>query len=284
MINAVISALVMPLGYLACRRLGLDRPAAYGVAMIAALVPAGFFYSQYAMTDAIFPVITLAWLLAVHSWLTAAAGAGRRARYAAAVGSALLAGYAYAVHSRGLVMLVCYAAVGALIAWRHRAARGSVAAAALTALLAVGAAWALNRYLTSALYPSGTRSLSGQLRSTLGSFYGVIHVVEMAVGQVWRLTLDSWGLAGIGLFAALAAIGRRGLRPDLRIMAGALGGGHRPHRRDRARRASLRHVPDLGLRTLPRRHDRHVLPRRRGGAAAGQHRADPRRMRPAPPG
>jgi hypothetical protein len=221
MINAVISALVMPLGFLACRRLGLDRPAAYAVAMIAALVPAGFFYSQYAMTDAIFPVITLAWLLAVHSWLTAAAGAtGRRGRYVAAVGSALLAGYAYAVHSRGLVMLVCYAAVGALIAWRHRAARGSVAAAALTALLAVGAAWTLNRYLSSVLYPSGTRSLSGQLISTLGSFHGLIHVVEMAGGQVWRLTLDSWGIAGIGLIAALAAIGRRGLRPDLRIMAG----------------------------------------------------------------
>ena len=60
MINAAISAAIMPLGYLACRRLGLDRPAAYGVAMVAALVPAGFFYSQYAMTDAVFPVITLA--------------------------------------------------------------------------------------------------------------------------------------------------------------------------------------------------------------------------------
>ncbi len=221
MINAVISALVMPLGYLACRRLGLDRPAAYAVAMIAALVPAGFFYSQYAITDAIFPVITLAWLLAVHSWLTAAAGAtGRRARYAAAIGSALLAGYAYAVHSRGLVMLVCYVAVGALIAWRYHAARGSVAVAALTALLAVAAAWTLNHYLSSVLYPSGTRSLSGQLISTLGSLHGLIHVVEMAAGQVWRLTLDSWGLAGIGLIAAVAAIGRRDLRPDLRIMAG----------------------------------------------------------------
>ncbi len=224
MINAAISAAILPLGYLACRRLGLDRPAAYGVATVAALVPAGFFYSQYAMTDAIFPVITLAWLLAVHSWLTAAtatvAGTGRRARYAAAIGSALLAGYAYAVHSRGLVMLVCYAAVGVLIAWRHRAARASVAAAALTALLTVGAAWTLNRYLSSVLYPSGTRSLSGQLMSTLGSFYGVVHVVEMAGGQVWRLTLDSWGIAGIGLIAAVAAIGRRGLRPDLRIMAG----------------------------------------------------------------
>jgi hypothetical protein len=43
LINAAVSAAVMPLGYLACRRLGLGRPAAYGVAMIAALLPAAFF-------------------------------------------------------------------------------------------------------------------------------------------------------------------------------------------------------------------------------------------------
>jgi hypothetical protein len=90
-INAVISALVLPLGYLACRRLGLGRPAAYGVAFAAALVPAGFFYSAYAMTDAVFVVITLAWLLTTHSWLTASSA---RVRYANAVGSAALAAYA----------------------------------------------------------------------------------------------------------------------------------------------------------------------------------------------
>jgi hypothetical protein len=216
MINAVISALVMPLGYLAVRRLGLDRPAAYGVAMIAALVPAAFFYSEYALADAIFPVITLAWLLSLHSWLTARS---RRAGYAAAVGSALLTGFSYAVHSRGLVLLVLFAAMGALIAWRRPAARGSVAAAGLTALLAVAAAWALNRYLTAAIYPQGARSLSGQLLSNLASVRGAIHALEMAAGQLWRLTLDSWGIAGIGLIAALAAIVRRGLRSDLRIMA-----------------------------------------------------------------
>ena len=102
LINAAVSALVMPLGYLACRRLGLGRPAAYIVAMIAALLPAGFFFSEYAIADAIFPVVTLAWLLATHSWLVAVSA---RARYAAAIGSAVLAGYAYAVHPRGLVLL-----------------------------------------------------------------------------------------------------------------------------------------------------------------------------------
>ena len=96
----------MPLGYVACRRLGLERPAAFGVAMVAALLPAALFYSQYAMTDAIYPVLVLAWLLAVHSWLTARSVRGQ---YAAAIGSALLAGYAYAVHSRGAVMVAGYA-------------------------------------------------------------------------------------------------------------------------------------------------------------------------------
>src|SRR6516165_708302 len=65
-INAAISAAVMSLGYLACRRLRLDRPAAFGVAMVAALLPAALFYSQYAMTDAIYPVIVLGWLLATR--------------------------------------------------------------------------------------------------------------------------------------------------------------------------------------------------------------------------
>ena len=215
-VNAAISALVMPLGFLACRRLGLDRPAAYGVATIAALVPAGFFYSEYAMTDAIFPVITLAWLLTVHSWLTARSP---RAGYAAAVGAALLTGFAYAVHSRGLVMLVGFVAVGVLIGWRRPAARRTVAAAALTALLAVGAGWELNRHVTKMLYPEGIRSLTDQLMARLTTPYGVIHVAEMAVGEGWRVTIDSWGLAGIGLVAAAAAIMRRGLRSDLRIMA-----------------------------------------------------------------
>jgi hypothetical protein len=216
LINAAVSATVMPLGYLVCRRLGLSRPAAYGVAMIAALLPAGFFFSEYAIADAIFPVVTLAWLLATHSWLVATSP---RARYAAAIGSAVLSGYAYAVHPRGAVLLVGYAAVGALIAWRRPAARGSVAAAALTVVVTAGAGWTLDRYLASALYPQGTHSLSGQLVATLESVYGAIHVAEMAGGQLWRLVLDSWGIAGIGLVAAVAAIARRGVRTDLRVMA-----------------------------------------------------------------
>ena len=69
------------------------------------------------------------------------------------------------------------------------------------------------------MYPEGTRNLTAQMASTLHSVHGAINVFEMAAGQYWRLVLDSWGLAGIGLIAALAVIVRPRFRADLRIMA-----------------------------------------------------------------
>ena len=215
-INALISALILPLGYLTCRRLGLGRPLAYGVAMVTALLPAGFFYSEYAMTDAIFPVVTLAWLLATHSWLTAASARGR---CAAAAASALLAAYASAIHSRGLVMVAGLAVAGAFVGWRRPRARFSVLVAGLTGAVTAAAGWALNHHLSVTIYPEGTRSLSSTVRTRLDTVHGVVHVLEMAAGQLWRLVMDSWGIAGIGLVAALAVIARRDVRPELRLMA-----------------------------------------------------------------
>ena len=216
MINAAVGALLMPLAYVGGRRFGLGRPAAYGAAALTATVPAGFFYSEYAMTDAIFPVIVVGWLLCVHSWLTASSVRGR---YAAAVGSALVAGYAYAVHLRGLVIVIAYAACGVFIWWRRLAPRWTAVAAGATLLAAVGAAWRVDRYLAGALYPEGARSLTAQMATKMANVHGAINVFEMAAGQMWRLVLDSWGIAGIGLVAATAVIVRRGTRTDLRIMA-----------------------------------------------------------------
>jgi len=215
-INSVISGALMPLAYVAGRRLGLVRPAAYTVAAVTALVPAGVFYTQYAMTDAIYPVLVLAWLLTMHSWLTARSARGQ---YLAAAGSGLLAGYAYAVHSRGVIMVLCYVAVGVLVAWRRLAPRRTAAVAALALVAAVGVGWLLDRYLAAAMYPEGARDLTAQAATTLRSVNGLLDVFEMAAGQCWRLVLDSWGVAGIGLTAAVAVIFRPRFRTDLRIMA-----------------------------------------------------------------
>jgi hypothetical protein len=216
LINAAVSAALMPLAYVAGRRLGLNRTAAYIVAMVTALLPAGLFYSEYALTDAIYPVLVLAWLLTTHTWLTARTSRGQ---YAAAAGSALLAGYAYAVHSRGTVMVAGFVALGVLVAWRRMVPRRTIAVAAVALAASVGAGWLLDRYLTSVMYPQGTRSLSSEMATRLHSVHGAINVFEMAAGQLWRLVLDGWGLAGIGLFAAAAVIAARRFRRDLRIMA-----------------------------------------------------------------
>ncbi|MFZ0185625.1 MAG: hypothetical protein WAL72_01585 [Streptosporangiaceae bacterium] len=220
-INAPLSALIMPLGYVACRRLGLERPWAFGVAMVAALLPAALFYSQYAMTDAIFPVLVLGWLLAVHSWLTAWS---LRGQYAAAVGSALLAGYAYAVHSRGAIMVAGLFVVGVFVAWRRLVPRRTAVAAAVALCLPLGASYLLNHHLSSVMYPKGPRTLAGEALIRLRTVHGVIFVAEMAVGQLWRFVLDGWGVTGLGLAAAVFVIFRRGFRVDARIMAG-LGAG-----------------------------------------------------------
>jgi hypothetical protein len=216
MINAAISALLMPLAFVAGRRLELSRPLAYAVAMITALLPAGLFYSEYALADAIFPVLVLAWLLATHSWLTAP---GARGKYWAATGAALLTGYSYAVHSRGLVIIAGFVAVGAVVSWYRLVPRGTLAAAGLALLTTVLAGWALDKHIAAIMYPGGARSLSGVAATRLHSVHGVILVLEMAAGQMWRLTLDSWGIAAVGLVATLVVMVRRNTGADVRIMA-----------------------------------------------------------------
>jgi hypothetical protein len=220
-INAPVSALIVPLGYVACRRLGLERPWAFGVAMVAALLPAALFYSQYAMTDAIYPVLVLAFLLAVHSWLTASSSRGQ---YAAAVGAALLVGYAYAVHSRGVIMVAGFGLVGVLAFWRRLVPRWTAVAAAVALCVPLGVGRVLNHHLSSVMYPSGPRTLAGEALIRLRSVHGVIFVLEMATGQMWRFVLDGWGVSGLGLVMAIAAVFRRGVRTDLRIVAALAAG------------------------------------------------------------
>jgi hypothetical protein len=216
-INAPLSALIMPLGYVACRRLGLERPAAFGVAMVAALLPAALFYSEYAMTDAIYPVLVLAFLLAVHSWVSSSS-------FAAAVGAALLAGYAYAVHSRGAIMVAGFFVVCAFVFWRRLVPRWSVVAAVVALGVPLGVAHVLNRHLSSVMYPSGPRTLAGEALIRLRTVHGVVFVLEMATGQFWRFVLDGWGVSGLGLAFALFVVFRSRFSSGLRIVAALAAG------------------------------------------------------------
>lgn len=216
-VNALVSALIVPLGYIACLRLGLSWRLSFAVAMVTGLLPAALFYSQYAMADAIFPVVVLAWLLTAHSWLTAR---GQDA-FVWAAASAVLAGYAFACHARGLVILACYGLLGVLMLIRRMVPRITIGVAALSLLVTCATATMLNRHVSAILYSRGARSLSSQALTRLHSVHGVTLIVEMAGGQIWRLILDSWGVAGAGLAAALVVVFRRGLATSqVRLIAG----------------------------------------------------------------
>ena len=215
-INAVVNALLMPLAYVGFRRLHARRWVAYAGSAAAALVPEGVVYTQYALADAIFPVLVLAWLLCVHSWLTARSW---RSSLAAAAGSALLAGYSYAVHPRGLVIVIGFALV-VVAATAFRVVRAwSLAVAGPVLAAAVWAAVRLDDLILSLLYPGGPRSLSGEAWSRLTNAHEQVQVLEMAAGQLWRIAMDTWGIGGIGLAAAVATIFRRNVRRELRLMA-----------------------------------------------------------------
>ena len=95
----------------------------------------------------------------------------------------------------------------------------TLAAAGVTLAVVVGVTVRLDRHISTLLYPEGPRSLTGEALIRLKDVRDQIYILEMAAGQLWRLTLDTWGIAAIGLVAAVVAIFRRGFRRDLRIMA-----------------------------------------------------------------
>lgn len=215
-VNAIVNAALMPLAYLAFRRLYARRWVAFAASAAAALVPEGVFYSQYALSDAVFPVVVLAWLLAVHTWLTAK---GWRASLGAAVLSAFLAAYSYAVHPRGLVVIIGFGLVAVFAAVRRIVPAWTLVPAAVVVGAVLGATKLLDNTIKRLLYPEGPRSLSGEAWSRLTSVKAQVQILEMAAGQLWRVTLDTWGIAAIGLIAATVLVFRRSVHRDLRIMA-----------------------------------------------------------------
>jgi hypothetical protein len=74
------------------------------------------------------------------------------------------------------------------------------------------------------MYPNGPRTLAGEALIRLRSVHGVVFVVEMAIGQLWRFVLDGWGVTGLGLAAAVFVIFRRSVRDEVRIMAALAAG------------------------------------------------------------
>jgi hypothetical protein len=215
-VNAIVNALLMPLGYLAMRRLSAPRWLACLGGAVAALVPEGVFYTQYALSDAIFPVVVLGWLLAVHSWLTAKS---RRASAGWSALSALLAGYSYTVHPRGLVLIVALVMVAIYAAIRRMVPISSLVPAAVVSAAMLAFTRALQHKIVTLLYPEGPFSLRGSALGHLAKPSEQVKILDMVGGQLWRVFTDTWGIAALGILAAVVVVFRRGGREDLRVMA-----------------------------------------------------------------
>jgi hypothetical protein len=196
LVNALVGALAFPLAHLGLRRLGVANPM---LAWVAALLPAVVIFGRFALADAILPVIVLAWLLALDQFLRT------RTRGSAAIAS-LTACFAYTVHARGSVILAVH--VLTLILLVRKAPRPALIGLAITAIGYLAAA-RFNAFLLADLYPSGARDLGGNLLSRLSTLDGQAWALSGAAGQLWYMIAASWGLAGVGLAAVIAAAARR---------------------------------------------------------------------------
>ncbi|WP_035800973.1 hypothetical protein [Kitasatospora mediocidica] len=217
--NALVTALVLPLGFLMLRRLRVPKLPAYGFATAAGLLSPVLFYGQFAMTDGILAVVLLGWLLALHGWLSE--GTPRR-RTLCAVLLGLLTGYAYALHDRGSVVIVITTLLllGVLaLGWAPR--RATLAALGALAV-AVGAVHLVNAYLATRFPGSTAGEVDSLFFSSLTDPHLLGRSVARSFGQTWYFVLSGFGLGGLGIVSCAVAVFRPSVPRAARISAGTL--------------------------------------------------------------
>ncbi|MBT2213835.1 hypothetical protein [Actinomadura sp. NEAU-AAG7] len=224
-INALVSAAMLPLAYLLLRALRVRPRWSYVFGHVTALLPGVVFYSEFVLTDAVLPVVLLGWLLLVHAWLKAPYTKGERPSRRVAlygVGASLLVAFAYTSHTRGAIFLVVHGALLAVaVACRWRHWRGA-ALAALVAGAGTAAGTVLNHSLLPHLYPDGDNNLGGNLARRLTTSGGLGWTLSLGTGQVWYQCVATGGLAAVGLAAVGFAAARRGTPGRLRALALAI--------------------------------------------------------------
>ncbi|MFB4296130.1 hypothetical protein [Actinomadura sp. NTSP31] len=211
-VNALISALMMPLAYLMLRVLHVRARWAYMFAHVTAFLPGVLFYSEFVLTDAVLPVVVVGWLLLVHAWLHAGRTRAREMPRVTlyGVGASLLVAFAYTSHTRGTILLGVHAVLlAAALLFRWRPWRG-VALSALALAAALGAGTLLNHSLLPYMYPAGDNDLSGNLVRRVTTQDGWGWMLSLGTGQIWYQAVATGGIAAVGLIAVAVAAARRG--------------------------------------------------------------------------
>ncbi|QKG18618.1 hypothetical protein [Actinomadura verrucosospora] len=174
-----------------------------------ALLPSVIYYGQFAMADAVLPVVVLGWLLLVHTWI-----ASGRWGYGAAASA--MAAYSYCVHSRGSIIVVVHAGLLVIALWRRWAGKRDIASVAGVLVAGSVAAWTLNGWVQSKIYPGGVKPLGDFLVDRLTSLDGLAWTLSLAAGKVWFLIVSTCGVAGAGLVVVGALAVRRGTPRPIR--------------------------------------------------------------------
>ncbi|MEV4489547.1 hypothetical protein AB0K04_05450 [Micromonospora coxensis] len=201
LINAVVNAAALPLAYLLGRRLlGLRRSYALVAAAVAATLPATAFYAQVAMIDAVLAPLVLAWMLAVHRWVS-------RPGPLAAVAVGTLVGAFHLLHSRGLVIVGVHAGLVLLLFARRRVDAAQVLAAVLPVLALALVNEAGIRWLGDRVYLLGNPPGGGTVRA-VASGQGLLRLGAAVATQLWYLVVITFGLAGIAWATAVRELRR----------------------------------------------------------------------------
>src|SRR5262245_51699664 len=215
-INALLMAANFPLLYILGRRLfGAARVWTAAVAFVLALLPSLVYFGDFALTDVLLPELLMVLLLAVHVMLT-----GRRHVLAGAV-AGVVAGYAANTHVRGLVMLVVLGGFVVIGLWRRWVGWSVAAAAAGGSAAVYVTGYVINGWLQRQLFPSGGPFYVGaRVVGRLTSLHGGFRVLADGSGQIWYLSTSTYGLAGLGLAAAVVMLVRRQGALSTRVVLG----------------------------------------------------------------
>ena len=218
-INGLVNALVLPLAFVVLRRMDVPARPAYGIANVAALLPAVVFYSQFPLSDTVLPVVVLGWLIALHRWLSAGTdGAALRLGILAS----LAAAYAYAVHGRGAVIAALQLAVLVVAAVRRWVPRRDAALCAAVLAVGAGLAAGLNAVLLRRNYPDGALALRPALIAHTTTVRGLLTTAEWTAGKLWYQIAATAGVAALGLAGlAVVAVHNRAARAD-RVLAAVM--------------------------------------------------------------
>ncbi|WCN83459.1 hypothetical protein [Micromonospora sp. LH3U1] len=201
LINAMVNSTLLPLAYLLGRHLlRLRRSYALLGAVVAATLPATVFYAGIAMIDTVMAPLVVAWLLAVHRWIT------RPGPLAAATVGLLVGGF-HLLHSRGLVIVAVHAGLVLLLFIRRRISPLAVLAALLPVLAMALVNEAAIHYLGNKVYLLGSPP-GGSTFEALASVQGVGRAGAAIATQLWYLVVITFGMAGVAWAAAVRELWR----------------------------------------------------------------------------